>query len=169
MDSAINITLETLNKHKQYFEIRHNEIENIKKENILINRKNYEIDEKESKLKELLEQKEIYTKENEDMKNILGFAKIINDDIKENDNQEINITLKRYLNRLVPNYENRIIKQIEIEKTISIITKELEILNKMIYIFDDDVEMKIKELVYAQELTMNKISYFEKYLGILYN
>lgn len=169
MDNAINITLETLNKHKQYFEIRQNEIKNIKENNILINRKNYEIDEKESKLKKLLEQKEIYTKENEDMKNILGFAKIINDDIKENDNQEINITLKRYLNRLVPNYENRIIKQIEIEKTISIITKELEILNKMIYIFDDDVEIKIKELVCAQELTRNKISYFEKYLGILYN
>lgn len=169
MNNAINITLETLNKHKQYFEIRQNEIDNIKKNNILINRKNYNIDEKESKLKELLEQKEIYTKENEDMKYILDVAKIINDDIKENNNEEINITLKRYLTRLVPNYETRIIKQIETEKIIIIIIKELEIFNKMIYIFDDDVELKIKELEYAQELTRNKISYFEKYLSILYN
>jgi hypothetical protein len=169
MQNAIKITEETLEKHKNFYNIRYTEIQNIKKESEINNYKNYDIDNKKNDLKKLLEKKELFIKENDKLKDIIGLVKIINNDIDCNKDTEIDTTLKRYLDRLAPNYNEREKEYNEIEKSIDIKTSELEILNKMIYIFDDDIQNKINDLEQQQKLTENRIKYFNKYLDILKN
>ena len=169
MQFAIKITEETLEKHKNFYNIRQTDIENIKKESEINNYKNYDIDNKKNELEKLLEKKELFIKENDKIKDIIDLVKIINNDIENNKDTKIDTTLKRYLDRLAPNYNEREIEYNEIEKLINIKTTELEILNKMVYIFDDEIQNKINDLEEQQKLTENKIKYFNKYLDILKN